>query len=402
MRPRRSGGSRRRRRHGPRASLRRERLTSSSLIPTRKGAFDARDDDSSTRTCDGARNDRDADNTIFDKMVGTSLTDTTSATVSATTRGAIPRVASASRDTRYAGLRRPSRPNCIRNWHEAAPRNTHVSSTTSTSGIRTAWASTTTAPRSTRSTRGTSQPARRIAAGPPIRSGRSSSPSTSMTVVMPTPVLWISSRNNTLGDPSACSISVNSGIPAPSARCPAARAERLRAAEGCGGSLQQRPPLRIRLHVESSIRCATGRGSPARNDTSSSIPRARCRAGTRSAFACSCPKSAAPRPEERKSSLLVHRPTPRYLRRRSPKSRALHLGGRDARDQVENHGREVGISTLIRTPNGASASSIAFVSAAGEPTAPLSPAPRKSIGPCGGDSRCSISMSGTSAAVGRR
>ena len=46
-------------------------------------------------------------------------------------------------------------------------------------------------------------------------------------------------------------------------------------------------------------------------------------------------------------------------------------------------------------PVGRSASAIALHSAAGAPMAPPSPTPRKSIGPCGGDSRWWISMSGS-------
>ena len=53
-------------------------------------------------------------------------------------------------------------------------------------------------------------------------------------------------------------------------------------------------------------------------------------------------------------------------------------------------------------PDGRSASAIALQSAAGAPMAPPSPTPRKSIGPCGGDSRWWISMWGISALVGQQ
>src|SRR5438445_10828921 len=58
--------------------------------------------------------------------------------------------------------------------------------------------------------------------------------------------------------------------------------------------------------------------------------------------------------------------------------------------------------SVIVTPNGASASAMALVNAAGAPMAPPSPTPRKFTSPSGGVSRWWTSIVGTSVVVGSR
>src|SRR4029078_4161824 len=102
--------------------------------------------------------------------------------------------------------------------------------------------------------------------------GPTSSPSIMLTVVIPAPVLCATSRNNTLGDPSACSISVNSGDPAPSDASPATRCNISRPPTAAAAASSKARHCEYELHVASSLNCSADRDSPAAASTASRTP----------------------------------------------------------------------------------------------------------------------------------